>query len=78
MQAAIAELAGAGLLELPGKGAALQLTAEGQARVQGIRSTLGEITARIFGGIPAGDLALAGRVLTVVTEHANAELSSIG
>src|SRR6266581_4712781 len=78
VQAAMAELAGAGLLELPGKGAALQLTAEGQARVQGIRSTLGEITARIFGGIPAGDLALAGRVLTVVTEHANAELSSLG
>jgi DNA-binding MarR family transcriptional regulator len=78
VQAAIAELAGAGLLELPDEGAALRLTAEGQARVQGIRSTLGEITARIFGGIPAEDLALAGRVLTAVTEHANAELSSLG
>jgi DNA-binding MarR family transcriptional regulator len=78
VQAAIAELAGAGLLELPGEGAALQLTAEGQARVQGIRSTVGEITARIFGGIPAGDLALAGRVLAAVTERANAELSSLG
>lgn len=78
VQAAITELAGAGLLELPDEGAALRLTAEGQARAQGIRSTLGEITARIFGGMPAQDLAVAGRVLTAVTEHANAELSSLG
>jgi hypothetical protein len=50
VQAAIAELAGAGLLELPDEGAALRLTAEGQARVQGIRSTLGEFHRRRQGG----------------------------
>ncbi|MFE9021022.1 MarR family transcriptional regulator [Streptomyces sp. NPDC007808] len=33
------------------------------------------ITARIYAGLPAQDLAVAGRVLTLVTERANAELA---
>ncbi|AVH55047.1 MULTISPECIES: MarR family winged helix-turn-helix transcriptional regulator [Streptomyces] len=35
----------------------------------------GEISARIYAGIPAEDLAVAGRVLALVTERANAELA---
>jgi DNA-binding MarR family transcriptional regulator len=35
------------------------------------------ISARIYAGIPAADLATAGRVLTQVTERANAELAAL-
>lgn len=35
------------------------------------------ITARIYDGIPREDLAVAGRVLTLITERANAELATI-
>ncbi|MER7192870.1 MarR family transcriptional regulator [Streptomyces flaveolus] len=34
-------------------------------------------TARIWGGIPAEDLAAAGRVLALVTERADAELTAL-
>jgi hypothetical protein len=33
------------------------------------------ITARIYDGIPAEDLAVAGRVLSLITERANTELA---
>ncbi|WP_282703842.1 MarR family transcriptional regulator [Streptomyces sp. CC219B] len=36
-----------------------------------------EISARIWGGIPAEDLAAAGRVLSLVTERANRELATL-
>lgn len=35
------------------------------------------IGARVWGGIPAEDLAAAGRVLALVTERANAELAAL-
>ncbi|MEU0847140.1 MarR family transcriptional regulator [Streptomyces flaveolus] len=35
------------------------------------------LTARIWGGIPAEDLAAAGRVLALVTERADAELTAL-
>ncbi|MFH9943124.1 hypothetical protein ACH4OT_27850 [Streptomyces murinus] len=35
------------------------------------------ISARIWGGIPAEDLTAVGRVLTLVTERANAELAAL-
>lgn len=35
------------------------------------------ITSRIYTGIPAEDLAIAGRVLTLITERANAELAGM-
>ncbi|MEV7729649.1 MarR family transcriptional regulator [Streptomyces sp. NPDC087917] len=46
-----------------------------------LTATLGAETAptsaRIWGGIPAEDLAAAGRVLALVTERANAELAAL-
>ncbi|SPF07150.1 winged helix DNA-binding protein [Streptomyces sp. MA5143a] len=36
----------------------------------------GVVSARIYAGIPAEDLAVAGRVLGLVTERANAELTA--
>ncbi|MER5475797.1 MarR family transcriptional regulator [Streptomyces sp. NPDC002734] len=36
------------------------------------------VSARIWGGIPAEDLAAAGRVLALVTQRAEAELDTMG
>jgi hypothetical protein len=70
---AIGELIAAGL---PQAGVTrLRLTDAGQARVREIRGPLGEITARLFGDLPE-DLETAGRVLAIVTQRANAELTS--
>jgi DNA-binding MarR family transcriptional regulator len=75
--AAIAGLAAAGLAEVvPGERAGVRLTDAGQARHRQIRTTLGEITGRLFGDLPAEDLATAGRVLAIVTGRANAELAA--
>lgn len=44
------------------------------------RTTAGTapITARIYAGIPTEDLAAAGRVLSLITERADAELAALG
>ena len=71
VETAIAELTAAGLV-LPGDQPRLSET--GQARHHEIRTALEEITARLFGDFPPEDLATAGRVLSIVTARANAEL----
>ncbi len=40
-----------------------------------IRSTVAEITERMWGDLPAEDLEAAGRVLTTVLKRANDELA---
>ncbi len=72
----IAELAAADLIQdLPGRGSRVRLTDAGQARYDQVRAAVDEVTARLYGGIPAADLATAGRVLALVTARANAELA---
>ena len=71
IEAAIAELAAAGLVTADGP---VVLTDTGQAAYQRIRGRLDEITTRLF-DFPAEDLATAGRVLGIVTARANAVLS---
>jgi hypothetical protein len=72
--AAIAELTTAGLLQdLPGEGSRLGFTDAGQAIYQQINSAVGELVARAYTDIPAGDLATAARVLTLITTRLNAE-----
>jgi DNA-binding MarR family transcriptional regulator len=39
------------------------------------RAATHEITERLWGDLPAEDLATAGRVLSIITERANAELA---
>jgi hypothetical protein len=68
VEAAIAELAAAGLLTA---GSPLALTDTGQATYRRIRRALDGITAQLF-DFPAEDLATAGRVLAIVTSRANA------
>jgi hypothetical protein len=49
-------------------GAAIQLHSR-------ISADTAEITRQLWGDLPAGDLATAGRVLAIITERANAQLA---
>jgi hypothetical protein len=40
-----------------------------------ISAAITQITQRLWGGLLAGDLATAGRVLAIITARANAELA---
>lgn len=74
--ATIDELRASELLEpLPGDESRLRLTDAGQALNREIRAGVDEITAQLYNDIPADDLAAAGRVLTLITARANAELA---
>ncbi|WP_042374943.1 MarR family winged helix-turn-helix transcriptional regulator [Streptacidiphilus neutrinimicus] len=74
----VAGLEASGLLEAaPGDGSRLRLTDAGRARNQHIRDAVAVLTERLYGDIPAEDLATAGRVLTLVTTRANAELAAL-
>ena len=58
-------------------GACLRPTAAGRELLAAVGAKTAPITARIWGGIPAEDLAAAGRVLALVTERANTELAEL-
>jgi hypothetical protein len=74
-QARITELAAAQLLLAPdGEGSPVKVTAAGQQLHGQIRSAVTQITERLWGDLPAEDLATAGRVLSIVLARANAEL----
>ncbi len=69
----ITELTAAGLLRDDGDGR-VQVTDEGRARFTRVRSAIGPITERLWGDLPADDLATAGRVLATVLDRAHAVL----
>lgn len=58
-------------------GAHLRPTDAGRELFAAVGAETASITARVWGGIPAEDLAAAGRVLALVTERANAELAAL-
>jgi hypothetical protein len=73
------ELIGAGLVEAdPARPSAVRITGAGRDVHASSSARTGQISARIYAGIPCEDLAAAGRVLAVVTERANAELDALG
>jgi DNA-binding MarR family transcriptional regulator len=53
----------------------VSLTEHGREVFEEIRTNGNEIAARLYADIPAEDLATAGRVLTLLTERANAVLA---
>ncbi|MET8829504.1 MarR family transcriptional regulator [Streptomyces sp. NPDC004610] len=59
------------------RGGALGITDAGRSLCETTGAETQPISARIYAGIPAEDLAVAGRVLTLITERANAELDSL-
>jgi hypothetical protein len=69
----ISELASAGLVSGDQR---LTLTQAGHDRHATIRAGVNGITERLYADLPADDLAIAARVLTTLTERANAELAA--
>ncbi|MFD5813613.1 MarR family winged helix-turn-helix transcriptional regulator [Streptomyces sp. NPDC127038] len=70
----VEELTARGLLEEPAP-EQVSLTDSGRELFASVRAAGDAIAARVYAGIPAEDLAVAGRVLALVTERANAELA---
>lgn len=74
VQAYIDELAAEGLLIGPGE-ERVTLTDAGRRLHGEIRTAVAEITQRLWGDLPAEELATAARVLSTVLARANEELS---
>jgi hypothetical protein len=74
-QAHVAGMVAAQRLEITGADAAVTVTGAVRQLHSQIREAVAGITQRLWGDLPAGDLATAGRVLTIITERANAELA---
>jgi DNA-binding MarR family transcriptional regulator len=72
----IEELIDARLLapEFPSR---VRITDMGRELYRTSSAETGAVAARIYAGIPAEDRAVAGRILTLVTERANAELTAM-
>ena len=64
----------AGLLRTDG--GHISVTDAGRDRFAQITAATTEVTTRLYADLPAEDLAVAGRMLTILTERANAELAS--
>ncbi|MFJ8597514.1 MarR family transcriptional regulator [Streptomyces shenzhenensis] len=75
IRATLDELLAKGLLVADG--AHLRPTAAGRELIPAVSAETAPITARIWGGVPAEDLAAAGRVLALVKDRANAELAAL-
>jgi DNA-binding MarR family transcriptional regulator len=76
-QSLIDDLAAARLVQAPdGEGGLVKLTDSGQLLHSQIRGAVTQITERMWGDLPAEDLATAGRVLSTILERANAELAA--
>jgi DNA-binding MarR family transcriptional regulator len=76
-QARIAELAAAQLLDVPDdNGSPVIVTDAGQRLHAQIRTATTETTQRLWGDLPAEDLAITGQVLSTILDRANAALAS--
>ena len=72
----LASLVAAQLVADPGDDAApVRFTARGTQVFGQIRGATAEVVKRLWGDLSAEDLATAGRVLTIITERADAELA---
>ncbi|NGO06873.1 winged helix DNA-binding protein [Streptomyces sp. HC44] len=66
-----------GELLAPQEPSHVRVTDAGRQLYEQSSAETGPITARIYAGIPKEDLAVTGRVLTLITERANAELAAL-
>jgi DNA-binding MarR family transcriptional regulator len=77
-QARVAELAAAELLHIPGDDRdPVRVTETGRRIYDGIRAETAKVTERLWGDLPAGDLATAASVLSTVLTRAQAELRRV-
>ncbi|MFJ4690451.1 MarR family transcriptional regulator [Streptomyces sp. NPDC088766] len=58
-------------------GGTVRATDAGRALYETVSAESGAVSARIHAGIPAEDRAVAGRVLALITERADAELAAM-
>ncbi|MEV7074212.1 MarR family winged helix-turn-helix transcriptional regulator [Streptomyces sp. NPDC093990] len=70
------ELISAGLLA-PQDSSRVRITDAGRELFATTSAETAPLTARVYAGIPEEDLAVAGRVLSLVTERADAELAAL-
>ena len=64
-------------MQITGEPPAVTATGDGRELHRRISTAITGITRRLWGDLPAEDLATAGRVLAIVTERANAELARV-
>jgi hypothetical protein len=76
VRSVVDELIAAGLLATQGP-TGLRLTDAGRDLYDRTTTETAPVSARIYAGIPTEDLAVAGRVLTLITERADAELAAL-
>ncbi|GGW84464.1 MarR family transcriptional regulator [Streptomyces caelestis] len=76
VQGVIDELIAARLLT-PAEGADVRITDAGRELYARTAGETAPLSARIYAGIPEEDLAVAGRVLSLITERADAELAAL-
>ena len=74
-RALIGDLVAAQQLQITGEPPAVTVTGPARELHSRILTAIAGITQRLWGDLPAEDLATAGRVLAIVTERANAELA---
>ncbi|MFJ8630446.1 MarR family winged helix-turn-helix transcriptional regulator [Streptomyces sp. NPDC093568] len=74
--AVVDELVAAGLVA-PQEPSGVRITDAGRELHERTSAETAPISARIYAGIPREDLAAAGRVLTLITERADAELAAM-
>jgi hypothetical protein len=72
-RARIGELVAAGIMA---RSEMITVADAGRQLHSRITAFTAEITRRLWGDLPEEDLATAGRILTIITERANAELAS--
>ncbi|MFE7277644.1 MarR family winged helix-turn-helix transcriptional regulator [Streptomyces sp. NPDC057623] len=70
------ELTAAGLLA-PQESSRVRITDAGRELYDRTGAETAPITARVYAGIPAEDLAATGRVLSLITQRADAELAAL-
>ncbi|HEX8053728.1 MAG TPA: MFS transporter [Thermoleophilaceae bacterium] len=76
-RAHLTTLADARLLESGGSGSLVEVSEAGRQLHGRVRAAITEVTDRLWGDLPVGDLATAGHVLGTVLERANAELEPV-
>lgn len=78
IRSVVEELVAAELVEPdPARPSRLRITDAGRESHARSTAETAPVSARIYAGIPAEDLATAGRTLTLITERANAELAAM-
>jgi hypothetical protein len=74
-RARVGDMVTAQRLQITGEAPAVTATGAARQLYRRISAANTQIVQRLWGDLPAGDLATAGRVLAIITERANAELA---